>query len=70
MVSTCPQVNVVEKSLRIQYDPCCPAYHMLEAPVKSFGSSAVAVGDDEIYLLGGYTTSDGHEVFTNETKVL
>ena len=45
----------------IQYDPCCPTYKMVQAPIKSFGSSSIVIGDD-IYLIGGYYAPEGHEI--------
>lgn len=58
MVTSCPVTDVVAKSQQVQYDPCCPSYKMLQAPVKVFGSVSVAVNQD-LYLLGGYFGEPG-----------
>ena len=58
MVTSCPVTDVVAKSQQVQYDPCCPSYKMLQAPVKVFGSVSVAVNQD-LYLLGGYFAEPG-----------
>lgn len=46
---------------QVQYDPCCPTYKMLGAPVKTFGSSCVAIRD-HLFLIGGYFCLAGNEV--------
>ena len=52
---------MISKSQQVQYDPCCPSYKMLQAPVKTFGSVSIVVGD-HLFLLGGYFTEPGNEV--------
>ena len=61
MITSCPITNVIAKSQQVQYDPCCPSYKILQAPIKTFGSVSVCVNQDLI-LLGGYFSESGNEV--------